>query len=1343
MLRTTRTALLALSAVLLALPRPAPADITQLFADPTVLSIGDLFTEWVVVDGEQRGAYAGPSAPGFSPATYAEPLSCTGTECIARLVRGALSASVVTSVVEPLLTTQTCYDGPLAFQARRTDAPGSGVIEIPATVSNRCRTLSGTVRDEDGQPMADVYLWIEAQVPANYLVENPAFIMPFFVPNGRSAWYALSPIHWGYVARTNADGTWSAVVPNIATDGNLLASMGPDQCGTYVRNGFPIPPDCGRFLGYAVAPFAAVLTNHASPFFGPLTYCDDPAGTSCGIGHTATIDEKIIAQRGTDDFEPRYRDGLLPQDGDLGGLDFTALPPASLTITNVTLTPAHPHPGDELTLTLSVRNDGGQSVETVQPTIDFGGSDAVTAVTLHDGARTLAVDATAQWTYTFEATHAASVTARVRAAGTAAGSGKTVTSLTVPRTFEIVGATMGVTLTAEPNAPSPGDDFTIVATIVNQSDQDLTDVQPDVALTLTPGDDVVITGPVPPSVASLPVGGEPAILRWTVHGGLGRLKAKASIGARDPGDNLVTAQGRATITVGMPLIDWEIEPRFEDADDVADTTEDANPERYWFQATMKRSDGSTCDTRFTPKWKIGGEPLVTDAVPGKPCTFRFERANLDVFDLDVDLLRDGEVADSGSVTIEAKDILIASLGDAVSAGEGVLDGGAWTLHQCERSLAAGPAQAALVLERDDPHSVITFVHQACSGARSDRGVLNAFQGFHPGEGAMRSPQIGEARRIAGKRKIDILLLSIGINDLEFSGIAELCALDSDCLAERYHDVVLQQWLAAAKDQLPATYSALAHSLALHGVDPADTYLLEYPDPSRDESLACDDTEEFVPVYGHITRPEWQWLSGALLFPLNGIGGGAATQHGWNRIGGLATEFGPHGLCAPDPWMTGLAHSSQRDDIQRGFHPNEMGHSVYANYILSTLRPRVLAHQEGHTENLPTQVKSTTLRGADRLEVENDHYEVGDQVTINPGAENQETRTIVGKGSLIFDRPLAHDHAAFEPIIRTADLPAIVRDNHAPYAYDDVVSPVCEQETIIDVLANDVDIDEGDELSIVAVDSPYAYIGWADGPVLFHAPVTADFEETFTYTVQDTWGATSQGRVRIVSCGGSTTTTSTTSTTEVGPVTTTTETSTTSAPTTSETTTTETTSTTVEAATTTTTTPAPTRHEPLAGKSLTLRDHPTKTSKKSLAFILNAPTLGLGADSVDDPRLVGATLHVVGAAGGLDATYLLPAANWTARIKKGAVIGWLYKDRTFAAGPIGAVTLQAGKSLQVSGKGAALAYALSADPVTVSVALRIGAGDLVYCGTFGGKIAFKPGTQWKATGAPAPASCVAP
>src|SRR5205823_5821700 len=91
-----------------------------------------------------------------------------------------------------------------------------------------------------------------------------------------------------------------------------------------------------------------------------------------------------------------------------------------------------------------------------------------------------------------------------------------------------------------------------------------------------------------------------------------------------------------------------------------------------------------------------------------------------------------------------------------------------------RSTVSWQWQVAHRLEVDDPHTSVTFVWLACSGASIEHGLLNRYvENFKPG--TVLAPQIDEAAQAIGRRRPDAILVSIGANDIGFGPIANFCA----------------------------------------------------------------------------------------------------------------------------------------------------------------------------------------------------------------------------------------------------------------------------------------------------------------------------------------------------------------------------------------------------------------------------------------------------------------------------------------------------------------------------------------------------------------------------------------
>src|SRR5262245_43253375 len=126
---------------------------------------------------------------------------------------------------------------------------------------------------------------------------------------------------------------------------------------------------------------------------------------------------------------------------------------------------------------------------------------------------------------------------------------------------------------------------------------------------------------------------------------------------------------------------------------------------------------------------------------------------------------------------------------------------------------------------------------------------------------------------------------------------------------------------------------------------------------------------------------------------------------------------------------------------------------------------------------------------------------------------------------------------------------------------------------------------------------------------------------------------------------------------------------------------------------------------IAGKRLTVRAGATnalRTAVKGLTIgtisVHNPPFL----QTLGDPTIHGASIRVKAASGEFDATYALPAANWTYLQDPTLNRGYKYRDRFLASGPFKTVTVkdQQVQLMKFYGKGTALALTLAQDPQQV-------------------------------------------
>jgi hypothetical protein len=149
-------------------------------------------------------------------------------------------------------------------------------------------------------------------------------------------------------------------------------------------------------------------------------------------------------------------------------------------------------------------------------------------------------------------------------------------------------------------------------------------------------------------------------------------------------------------------------------------------------------------------------------------------------------------SDTLTKQVNINDLLIVAMGDSIGSGEGAPDvpsrlfGGSFewadspNARVAHRSSYAGGARAALAIEQADPHTSVTFVFVASSGAAMERAYNLAGNALDPESGGMLDsqtalgtllePQIAQIDRIVGDRQIDRMLISAGANDARFGEI---------------------------------------------------------------------------------------------------------------------------------------------------------------------------------------------------------------------------------------------------------------------------------------------------------------------------------------------------------------------------------------------------------------------------------------------------------------------------------------------------------------------------------------------------------------------------------------------
>jgi hypothetical protein len=302
----------------------------------------------------------------------------------------------------------------------------------------------------------------------------------------------------------------------------------------------------------------------------------------------------------------------------------------------------------------------------------------------------------------------------------------------------------------------------------------------------------------------------------------------------------------------------------------------------------------------------------------------------------------------------------------------------WQDRRCNRSALAGQAQAATALERSDPHTSVTFVHLACSGAEIVTGVIGPYAGVEPPDGADDlPPQIDKALALIGDREVDAVLLSIGGNDAGFGPIVEACLKQEPChqpptigdaaveiqinlvcgVQDLFSDDCRRWWENITRDRsaaeifesgssaLPGRYLRLATRLAeafpAVNAEPGRVYITEYPNALADDfSGICDSetyADPFVMLPG-LSSGEAFWLRNTVTRGLNTIVEASASEHSWTYVDGIFSGFLRNGYCASDSWIRRMQDSfTMQGTIMGSVHPTADGHTVYGERIAEALR----------------------------------------------------------------------------------------------------------------------------------------------------------------------------------------------------------------------------------------------------------------------------------------------------------------------------------------------------------------------------------------------------------------------
>ncbi len=154
----------------------------------------------------------------------------------------------------------------------------------------------------------------------------------------------------------------------------------------------------------------------------------------------------------------------------------------------------------------------------------------------------------------------------------------------------------------------------------------------------------------------------------------------------------------------------------------------------------------------------------------------------------------------------------------------------WMSSACHRSLYSYQLRAALGLAVENPHVAVTFLPLACTGATIDTGLFGPQRARElncggtndsscpttiPGQITQLRVILERARRAQPNRKLDLVFLTTGANDIYFSGLVADVIIDSTAerlLARRSGVIESVEDAQAQLDRLPANFARLRTAL---------------------------------------------------------------------------------------------------------------------------------------------------------------------------------------------------------------------------------------------------------------------------------------------------------------------------------------------------------------------------------------------------------------------------------------------------------------------------------------------------------------------------------------------------
>lgn len=191
-------------------------------------------------------------------------------------------------------------------------------------------------------------------------------------------------------------------------------------------------------------------------------------------------------------------------------------------------------------------------------------------------------------------------------------------------------------------------------------------------------------------------------------------------------------------------------------------------------------------------------------------------------------------------------------------------GARWMSAACHRSLYGYQLRTALAIAIENPQAAVTFLPLACTGASIESGLLGSQRasdcpvtgncaGNVQGQVAQLKDLLASAQKQNPSRGLDLVLLTIGANDIKFSGLVADIIIQSGVERSLFSQGGLLTGLPESQkllaSDLPAGFAKLRNSLKpLVGGNLGRVVYVSYANPAQSGGQSCPGGRDGLDVH---------------------------------------------------------------------------------------------------------------------------------------------------------------------------------------------------------------------------------------------------------------------------------------------------------------------------------------------------------------------------------------------------------------------------------------------------------------------------------------------------------------